>query len=316
MTKISAFIHGVYPRTAELVQTSRDVDRKRASNTDLQKQRQRDYDGLQKLQKSAGFIYIEDGKFSWQDMFRPIVEATEGMEVGALTRWFNNNSFYRQPLITGKLNLQENKLDDFFPKPQSGLWKVSLPSPFTFAKVIGDSTDAPFEKTLVSITSLLSRVVAYLNKKGIEFVQVNEPYLPYYGASKSDLILLEDSLTSLKKILGEKPLALHTYFGNSLPIVTGLEKSKSIDVIGVDFFHTPLSSLPKKLPYDIIAGVVEGRNSLLENEATIKTFIAKAVKHLQPRTLYLCNNSDLDLLPESVARGKVKLLGDIQKSFQ
>ncbi len=317
MTKIASFIHGVYPRSTELVQVSRDVLRKRRTVTELKKQQQDDFAKLVQLQKSLDFAYVEDGLLTWQDVFRPIVEATDGIESETLTRWFDNNSFFRQPRITGKLRLHEEKLDEFFPKlSPASKWKVTLPSPFTFAKLTDDTTTASFEKTLGEITKLLAQVVKYLDKKGVSYVQFNEPYIPYTGAAKAELALFHKSFTELNRVKGNLTFAIHFYFGDAAPVVKSLAKTQLVDVIGIDFYKTSLSSLPKKLPYDIIAGIVDGRNSLMENKTALKKFVGQAVKHLQPKTLYLSNNSDLELLPESVAREKAALLGEVGNSFK
>lgn len=316
MATIKTFIHGVYPRSTELVQTSRDFDRKRVSLADLEKQQAKDFKTLVQVQKEEGVAFIEDGKLSWQDLFRPIVEATKGMEVGPLTRWFDNNSFYRQPMITGKLQLQPKKLDAFFGDLPKGKAKVTLPSPFLFAKVIDDTTTKSFEKTLAAITTLYTDIIVYLSKKNVTFIQFNEPYIPYHNVKKTEIALLGKSLVALKKVKGEITFAVHGYFGDTTALVAALAGNPAVDVLGIDFVHTALSSLPKKLPHDIIAGVVEGRNSLLEDKKMLIGFLEKAAKQFGDRTIYVSNNSDLDLLPESVAKEKVTLLGAVVKSFK
>ncbi len=316
MSNVKTFIHGVYPRSTAFVQTSRDVDRKRKEFSELKEQHKKDFNVLLAEQKAAGFDYVEDGKLNWQDVFRPIVDATTGMEVGPLTRWFDNNSFYRQPIISGKVKIDPKKLDRFFSDLPEDLWKVTLPSPFHFAKVTDDTTTKSFEKTLASITEIYSDLLVYLAKKKVKFVQFNEPYIPYHKIKKAEIVLLGKSLTQLKKVKSTIIFAVNGYFGDTTNLVTALSGNSVIDVLGIDFVHTSLVSLPKKLPHDIIAGVVEGRNSLIEEKKTIVTFVEKALKHFQPKTLYISNNSDLDLLPESVAKEKIALLGKIRKEFK
>ncbi len=91
MTKVISFIHGIYPRSESLAQMTRDVGRKRKTEEELLAAQKKDTNHLLALQKKHGFLYGEDGMLLWQDIFRPIVEATDGMIVGPLTRWFDNN---------------------------------------------------------------------------------------------------------------------------------------------------------------------------------------------------------------------------------
>ncbi len=315
MTNITSFIHGIYPRSENYVQTSRDVDRKRKTKKELETQYKKDLKNLLALQKQAGFAYIEDGKLSWHDIFRPIVASTNGFEVGALTRWFDNNNFFRQPVITGKLEVSTKKLAAFFPEiTPVKKWKVTLPSPFTFAKLSADSHNKSFEETLEEITKLLATIITYLDKKGVQLIQLNETYLPYHGGTKKEKELFVKALNKFSEAKKTTRLAVQFYFGDAAAILSDSTYPK-IDIIGIDFYKTNLSALPKDMPYDIIAGIIEGRNSLLEQETVLKTFVEKIVKTLKPKNLYLSSNSDLELLPEPVAKKKIELLGKLQKNI-
>lgn len=323
MTAISCFMHGMYPRSEKLSQISRDVERGRQTQSELGKQQREDKAVLAATQQSLSFSFLEDGKLLWQDIFRPIVAATSGMEVGALARWFDNNTFYRQPIIAGKLRLHPQKLHRFFPRvtPQKK-WKVTIPSPFTFAKLASDETTTSFEKTLGKIVVLIGELIAYLTKRGIAAVQLNEPYIPYHGVSPKERALF---IRSLKEIAIAKSdlagarrkvlLAVHFYFGDAAPIVISLHDNSFVDIIGVDFYKTNLLDLPQRLPQALIAGIIDGRNSLLEDEKSLQVFVQRTIKRLAPPSLYLSNNSDLELLPKTVAAQKLALLGKVATNF-
>lgn len=310
MTKIGAFINGVYPRSDTLAQLTRDFDRNRVSKSDVKKQQVKDFDKLLYEQKDAGLDYFEDGKLSWQDIFRPIVEATEGIEAGALTRWFDNNTFYRQPVIKGKVKLHTKKLDGYF----QNVGKVTLVSPFTFAKLTENNLSDSFEKTFDIIVELYRELVSYLAARQVVFVQFNEPYIPYYLVKKSEIVLMGAAIESIVSGLDIK-IAVHGYFGDGAELVKALAGNRAIGALGVDFTRTSLLSLPKGLKQDIIAGVLEGRNSLIEKKEMMTAFVEKLLRQVAGGTIYLSNNSDLDLLPESVAKKKIQLLGEIKKEF-
>jgi 5-methyltetrahydropteroyltriglutamate--homocysteine methyltransferase len=310
MSKIGAFINGVYPRTDTLAQLTRDFDRNRVSAADVKKQQVKDFDSLLSVQKEAGLDYFEDGKLSWQDIFRPIVEASGGIEAGALTRWFDNNTFYRQPVIKGKIKLNTKKLDEYF----QGVGKVTLISPFTFAKLTENKLSESFEETFEMIVELYRDLVSYLATRKVVFIQFNEPYIPYYQVKKAEIVLMGAAIEKIVNKLDVK-VAVHGYFGDGAELVQALEGNKAIDILGVDFIRTSLLSLPKGLKKDIVAGVVEGRNSLIEEKQSLIAFVKKLSRQFGDNMIYLSNNSDLDLLPESVAREKIKLLGEVRQEF-
>lgn len=315
MTTVTSMIHGLYPRSNELAQLTRDVGRKREKVSTLKKKQKSEREALVKKQKELDFGLIEDGKLTWQDIFRPIVESTQGLTVGALTRWFDNNTFFRQPVLSGKLQLNEKKLLAYFPPPPlKSAWKVTLPSPYAFAKLT--KSDESFEETLGRITNLMGFIVKTLEKKGVVFFQFNEPYLPYHGGSKKDTLKLLSSLQKIAKARKKATIALHLYFGDASEIIKAFPQTPVVDVVGVDFFKTDLESLPKGFAKGIIAGVVDGRNSLLENEPALRRFIDKLIKAQRPEQLFLANNSDLELLPEETATKKLKILSRIAAAYR
>lgn len=315
-TSIFSFLHGIYPRSETLARVSRDFDRNRKSESDLKISQKKDLSVLFSQQKKLGFTYIEDGKLSWQDIFRPIIEATDGMSVGSLTRWFDNNCFFRQPVITKPLHLNKEKMTSFFnPVTPTQKWKVTLPSPFLFAK-LAQSPNFSFEQILEQTTAIIKQLIEYLQEQGVLFIQLNEPAIPYYSVSKKEQLLFAKALTNL--LPGDKKIkiAVNFYFGDAQAIVkTLIEKEVPIDAVGIDFTRTNLSSLPASMPFDTIAGVLEGRNSLIEKEQNIIAFIKKIIKTYNRDILYITHNSDLDLLPQNVAAKKIELLGKIQERF-
>src|SRR4249919_297259 len=99
--KLEAFAPGMYPRSEALVQATRDLDRGRTTQADVDGQVESDLEELIGVQQAAGLDLLSDGMLRWQDHFRPLLEAAEGLETGALTRFLDTNTFYRAPKATG-----------------------------------------------------------------------------------------------------------------------------------------------------------------------------------------------------------------------
>src|SRR5438034_1167849 len=97
---MKAFVPGVYPRSERLVQATRDLDRARTSQEAVDEQVERDLAELVSVQQQAGLDLLTDGMLRSQDIFRPLLEASEGLETGALTRFLDTNTFYRAPHAT------------------------------------------------------------------------------------------------------------------------------------------------------------------------------------------------------------------------
>ena len=339
------FIHGICPRSEGLITATQGLERKRVGSEEVTTLQASDRRTLIGLQNPEHFSLIEDGKLTWQDIFRPLESTCKGFKPGAedelsqffdthprfdrpptdilpqakqgddgdVTRWFDNNSFYRKPVITGRLIPDFSALDEYFPQvAETSRWKVTLPSPFTFAKLCEDRTTEKFEGTLENITQLISLTIRHLQARGVSFVQLNEPYVPYNGSQQEDIDGLVKSLKSIRAANKTTRLGLHSYFGDSAPLAKRLETEGVVDAIGVDFLQTQIGDLPTSTEHDLIAGVVDGRNSDIEAVTELSPFIDQIQEHARPTTIYVTHNTDLEFLPETVARRKVQLIGSLK----
>src|SRR5262245_12564152 len=98
-----AHLTGIFPRSEKVVELTRSVDRKRATPAALADAVAADERTLTALQREGGLDYLVDGQLRWQDLLRPLTDGTPGMHAGGIIRWFDNNAFFRHPVITGAL---------------------------------------------------------------------------------------------------------------------------------------------------------------------------------------------------------------------
>ena len=140
---MEAFAPGIYPRSEELVQATRDLDRGRTTQEAVDEQVDRDLQQLVAAQQDAGLDLLSDGMLRWQDLFRPFVEAADGLERGALTRFLDTNTFYRAPHAEGGAPRLAEPLGDGYVAPLPAERLVTLPSPFALSLGTGfDSAGA------------------------------------------------------------------------------------------------------------------------------------------------------------------------------
>ena len=137
MPEIKAYAPGIYARSEELVQATRDLDRGRTSVESVATQQDADLRAFLDAQREAGLDYFSDGLLNWQDIFRPFDTAAEGLRPGPLTRFLNTNTFYRAPAVEmERPRLIEPLAEPFFrigDLPRSR-WVATLPSPYSLAK--------------------------------------------------------------------------------------------------------------------------------------------------------------------------------------
>ena len=300
MPEIKAYAPGIYARSEELVQATRDLDRDRATAEAVEERREADMRSFLDAQREARLDYLSDGLLNWQDIFRPFCEAAQGITAGPLTRFLNTNTFFRAPAVTGEApKLVEPLGEPYFrigELPRNG-WAATLPSPHALAaSAVGEL------EPLAVTEGVLGPQIRWLAGNGCAMVVLQETAL--FGG-RIDVYPLSDALDALQSPL---PVALQLPFGDSGDTLGELLEL-DIEAIGVDFYATDLKALPRPFPKTLLAGVVNARNSLLEEPEQLAKFGRQLLKELDGG-LHLVPNGDLQFVPESIAREKVLRLGE------
>jgi 5-methyltetrahydropteroyltriglutamate--homocysteine methyltransferase len=300
LPEIKAYVPGIYARSEELVQATRDLDRGRTTTAAVEERRVADLRTFLDVQREAGLNYLSDGLLNWQDIFRPFDEAARGLEPGPLTRFLNTNTFYRAPVVTkGTPQLIEPLGEPYFcigNLPRNG-WVATLPSPHALAaSAAGDLTPRAIAE------GVLGPQIRWLEQNGCAMVVLQETAL--FGG-RIDVYPLNDALDALQSPL---PLALQLPFGDSGDVLGELVEL-DVAMIGVDFYATDLEALPRPFPKTLLAGVVDARNSLLEEPEEVARFGRALLRELDGE-LHLVPNGDLQFVPEKIARQKVLRLGE------
>jgi 5-methyltetrahydropteroyltriglutamate--homocysteine methyltransferase len=306
LAEIKAYSPGIYARSEELVQATRDLDRGRTTEEAVEERREADLRSFLGTQREAGLDYFSDGSLNWQDIFRPFDDAALGLEPGPLTRFLNTNTFYRAPAATG----EAPKLVDPLAEPYFRIgdlprnrWVATLPSPHALAVFAAGE----LEPRAVA-EGVLGPQIRWLAGNGCAMVVLQETALFEGGI---DIYPLSEALDALQSPL---PVALQLPFGDSGDILGELVEL-DVEAIGVDFYATDLEALPRPFPKTLLAGVVDARNSLLEEPAEISAFGRQLLEGLEGE-LHLVPNGDLQFVPEKIASQKVLRLGEAARKLK
>ncbi len=309
---MEAHLTGVFPRSEQLVETTRAAERGKISRTEVDAILDHDVTAFVELQRSAGLDSFVDGQLNWQDLFRPFSELFTGIRLGRLTRWFDNNTFYREPTVVDKITVDTTDLPRFFRYkllPAQPRKKAILPGPFTFAALAHNSAYQSFADLVDDLAHALKTIVADLGRAGYSYVQFNEPALCLRGRTKEEFEMAKHAFETCAKGVPGKSL-LQTYFVNVAPVVDIL-LDYPVSGIGLDFYATSIDSLREcDFNKELGCGCVDGRNSLLETAQDLHNFVEKVDDLLEPKEIVLCPNCDLDFLPQPVAEKKVRILAE------
>jgi 5-methyltetrahydropteroyltriglutamate--homocysteine methyltransferase len=292
VAELRAFIPGIYPRSEELVQATRDLDRGRTTPEAVDEQVERDLAALVAAQQDATLDLLADGMLRWQDHFRPLLEAGEGLENGALTRFLDTNTFYRAPKASTATPKLGGALDERHVAPLPGPRLVTLPSPFALAKGTGVTPKAMAEGVLKPA----------LDQLEAELVVLAEPFL-----AREESGTLDDLAEALEALGGGPKLAVWFAFGDARALLEEGAADLPVDGIGIDFYATHLTDLPEGFSKLLLAGVVDARSSLLEEPRELAAFAQRLGERAEQ--IALVPNGDLQYVSERIAREKVARLG-------
>jgi 5-methyltetrahydropteroyltriglutamate--homocysteine methyltransferase len=307
---IAAYQHGVYPRSEEVVAATRGLERGRTSREEVDQALRSDEADFIRAQEDARLDYISDGLLRWQDIFRPLVQLSGGLDARTLVRWFNNNSFFRAPEVTGDLAItaplpREVEENGHVPGPRV----ATLPSPYLFSRAAHDGQDRSL--LMMELAREILRPVAEgLAGRGYGLIHLEEPWLPYFGTDPAEWDDFEKALREIREAARGATLVLHTYFGDAGPFVDRLRRLP-VDAVGIDFVETDIDELGSNWETGLLAGVLDGRASPVESVEGTVAFARKVAETLQPPVLFLSSNCELEFLPRDLARQKVLRLGEV-----
>jgi 5-methyltetrahydropteroyltriglutamate--homocysteine methyltransferase len=290
---VEAFAPGLYPRSEELVQATRDLDRGRTTPEAVDEQTDRDLAALVSAQQESGVDLLVDGMLRWQDVFRPLVEGSEGLETGALTRFLDTNTFYRAPSATAAEPKLRTPLDERYIAPLPGKRLVTLPSPFALSHGTDVTPKAMAEGVLKPQLEALDA----------ELVVLEEPFLA--REERADLGAVEEALKALD---GGPKLALWLTFGNAQSVLEQGVADLPVHAIGIDFYATPATAVPEGIDKMLLAGVLDARSSVLEEPREIAAFV-ETLRGRGVEEIALVPNGDLQYVSAQVAHEKLARLG-------
>jgi methionine synthase II (cobalamin-independent) len=256
--------------------------------------------------------FFSDGLLTWQDIFRPLTEAL-GAKPHTLVRWFDTNTFFREPELSGRLARPAHPdgvvPDASVPRPRV----TTLPSPYMFSRAA--HTDQDRNGLMLALAEQVLRpAIDSAVTAGAELIHLEDPWLGYVGIAREDWAPLTDALNILHRDL-KATLAFHVYFGDAGPHVDQLLKLP-VDAIGVDLIQTDIKALGSGWDKGLVAGVINGRSSILESPKSLVEVARHLADTVRPRDLYLSSNCELGYLPTPVAAQKVQRLGETARAVK
>ena len=285
-------------------------------------------------QARAGVDLLTDGQIRWYDPISYLAGKLEGVQIKGLLRFFDTNSYFRQPILTAlpkrtaPLVVEEyafarNALGHLPTPPEKagrlGI-KPILTGPYTLAKfsISQNGAAASLESRANAFAEALAPEVGVLAQAGANVIQIDEPAIIKYP---NDWKVFEQALRPLVAARDQaakagKPveLALYVYFHDPAPLYEKLI-GLPVDILGLDFTYNP--KLLEKVasagsPKPLGLGLIDGRNTKLEEPSAVARQVARLLPKIAGGRAYLNPSSGLEYLPRDRAYGKLELLSKVR----
>ena len=255
----------------------------------------------------AGVDVINDGQVRWDDLLAPFARAWTGCDRGPLERFYDNNTYFRQPVITGPITTDGTTLVrdfEFARGVARGQLKAAVCGPLTFATLAEDHHYASLEDRTLAVADAIAAEIRGLGAAGATLVDVEEPALV---AHPEHFALARAAVERLA--LPGVPLALQTYFFPADPLLDALA-AFPVAQVGVDVRSRDTDALGRlnALRQTVVLGIVDARNTRVETESEVVDLIEAALKQLPADYLWLAPTTSLEYLPHDVAVKKLKVL--------
>jgi len=259
--------------------------------------------------EAAGVETINDGQIRWDDLLAPFARSWSGVEAGPLERFYDNNTYFRQPVIDGPIVTDGRSLvrDYTFARgvAKSHL-KAAVPGPLTFATLAArDEQYRTLEDRVLAVADATAREIAGLKAAGATMIDIEDPAVV---ASPKHIELAREAYGRFAD--PDLAITLVTYF---FPADAVLESLASFPVaaVGIDVRSrdtTAFDRLDAFRTQYVLLGVIDARNTRLETADEVARYAERALKLVPQERLVLATTTSLEYLPRDVARAKLAAL--------
>ena len=309
--QLETSLTGPFPRSEALVQATRDLDRGRTTMPAVQQLFDATESEVVRIEQAAGLTFVTGGLLRQADLFRPVAETWSGFTVGPLTRWFETNSFFRQPILHHPPERTPGALAARLPaaaRASGHLAKAILPGPYTLANLLENRSGETPEALVHRFGRLLGAEAAELRTAGYAAVQFQEPLLvvrPPEGPAAESVVA---AYRSIAEGAGTMPTTVWTFFGPAGPAWPVLQRLP-VGTVGVDLSETELPEIRELTGSRALGlGVIDPRTSLPEDPAELAPVVEGVARRSHVDRILLGPGGPLDLLPWATATRKIATL--------
>ncbi len=266
-------------------------------------------------QHEAGLDRIVEGQLRWDDMLAHPLAVADTVETRGIVRYYDNNNFYREPVVTGDLTATGDvaaELDAASEQVDDGLQAV-LPGPYSLADL---ATDEHYGDDAAFLDAIADFLAAEAERfPDVETLFLLEPSLVENPPGDGEDERASEAIDAVADAV-DADVVTHTYWGALEEKVYAHLMDADIDAIGFDLISNHDQNTYNVQEYgtkdDVALGLVDGQNTLVESPETIRERIDWFADQTDGdyETVYATSNTELFYLPVNKSEAKLDALAN------
>lgn len=314
--KFPTTVVGSYPKTAQAEKAIRMRKSGQVSEQEFREMIKPSIREVVEDQLWAGIDIVSDGEQARDDMVVYFAERFRGFSPGGWVRVFDNE-YFKKPIVVGRIEWVEPITVDLWSHAtivSSGRpVKATLTGPYTMLEWSFDLYYKDRKELVIDLAKAVRREVEELVKRGVKYIQIDEPALstrPF----KEEADMLREAIDVVFRGVDAKRI-MHVCYGRVERILPYI-LDYPIDQLDLEMKNSNFRLLPylKDLGYskELGYGVVDVHSFQVESVREIKEAIDRLMREgfVGPEKVYLDPDCGLKRLPREVAKAKLKNIAE------
>ena len=312
---VETTIAGAYPKIGDTTEEQKlrralhQFDKEEITEEDLEEVKNTVTEEVIRQQIEAGLDIVTDGLIRWSDPLTYLAGRISGFEISGLIRYFDTNTFYRQPIAESRLEfVKPTLLPDyqFAQERSSKPVRAILTGPYTLSKLTRNRFYREFKQLAFDLAHIIHREAEALEEAGCRYIQFDEPAILNH---KQDMPLFLKIYEIVTAQLSKAEKTLQLNFGSLdgiYPKILGV----NVERIGLELTkgHKNWDVLKTgQCTKKMMAGIVDTRNTKMVHQLG---------EHINIDHLWLSTSHSLEFLPRVNARKKAELLSQVAKQLR
>ncbi|WP_331233570.1 5-methyltetrahydropteroyltriglutamate--homocysteine methyltransferase [Natronorarus salvus] len=260
----------------------------------------------------AGIDLVVEGQARWDDMLAHPLTVHENVDTGGIVRYYDNNNFYRDPVVEGPLVESGDVAAELAAAAEhTDSLSAVLPGPYSLADLATDEHYGEGEFLEAVAEFLAGEIDRFPDHETLTLLEpslVVDPPGDGEDERASEAIDLVAGAT-------DADVVVHTYWGALTEKVHAHLLDADVDAIGYDFVSEVDDNLYNVQEYgtkdSIALGLVDGQNTLVESPETVRDRVEWITDRLPAQEfdrITLSSNTELFYLPENRYEEKLATL--------